>query len=164
MLTSVGINAQAINGTLTFYVAADSLAGTAGWTMRLNSGTGFVTRLSELIASNQAGPGSRHLVRDDRCPHTASTDGHAALHLSAGNRMGQRHDKIRIIIFPRRLAVAEINDIIAGLPQHSDQIFLQLKPTVVDRDTDGLRHSWGFCRGIRHSSFPARPACVGTYS
>jgi len=54
MLTSVGINAQAINGTLTFYVAADSLAGTAGWTMQLNSGTGFVTRLSELTASNHA--------------------------------------------------------------------------------------------------------------
>ena len=34
---------------------------------------------------NQAGPNARHLVRDDRCPHTTSTDGHAAIHLSAGN-------------------------------------------------------------------------------
>ena len=73
---------------------------------------------------NQAGPNPRHFVRDDRCPNTTSTDGHAAIHLSAGNCAGQRHDKIRIIIVQLRLSVAEINHFMTGVAQHPDQIFL----------------------------------------
>src|ERR1035441_8372628 len=47
---------------------------------------------------NQAGPNPRHFVCDDRCPDAASTDGYAALYVSAGDCAGQRHDKIRIIV------------------------------------------------------------------
>ena len=50
--TALGIDARGTNGTLTFFMEADSLTGTAGWTMQLNAGTGFTTRLSELSGSN----------------------------------------------------------------------------------------------------------------
>ena len=73
---------------------------------------------------NQAGPNPCHFVRDDRCPNTASTDGHAALHVSAGNCAGQRYDKIRIIVVQLRLPVAELDHFMTGLAQHPDQIFL----------------------------------------
>ena len=73
---------------------------------------------------NQAGPNTRHFVRDDRRPHTTATDGHAALHLSAGNCAGQRHDIIRIIIVHLRLSVAEIDHFMTGVAQHPDQILL----------------------------------------
>jgi len=73
---------------------------------------------------NQAGPNPRHFVRDDRCANTTSTNGHAALHLSAGNSSGQWHNKVRIIIVQLRLSVAEINHLMTGLAQHPDQIFL----------------------------------------
>ena len=59
---------------------------------------------------NQAGPNPRHFVRGDRSSNPASTDGQAALHLSTRNRARERHDKIRIIIVGRRLAVAKVND------------------------------------------------------
>ena len=52
--TALGIDALGNGGTLSFYMEADSLTGNEGWTMQLNSGSGFTTRLSELTASNHA--------------------------------------------------------------------------------------------------------------
>ena len=46
------INAGGTSGFVEFYISANSQSGTAGWTFQLNSGTGFVTRLSELTGSN----------------------------------------------------------------------------------------------------------------
>ncbi len=88
------------------------------------------------IFMNQAGPNPRHFVRADRCPNTASTDGHAALHLSAGHRAGQRHDKIRIIIVQIQLQVAEIDHLMAGRAQLSSEMFLQFKSAMVGGDAD----------------------------
>ena len=50
--TASGINALGSSGTLSFYMEADTLSGTAGWAMQLNPGSGYTTRLSELAASN----------------------------------------------------------------------------------------------------------------
>ena len=50
--TALGINALGNSGTLSFYMEADTLSGTAGWAMQLNPGSGYTTRLSELSASN----------------------------------------------------------------------------------------------------------------
>ena len=73
---------------------------------------------------DQAGPNTRHFVRDDRCPNTTSTDGYTAIHLSASHCMGQRHNKIWIVIVQLRLSVAEIDHFMTGVAQHPDQIFL----------------------------------------
>lgn len=48
------INASGTSGFVEFYLTANSQSGTAGWTFQLNSGDGFVTRLSELSGSNHA--------------------------------------------------------------------------------------------------------------
>ena len=45
--TTLGIDARGNSGTLAFYLAADSLSGSAGWAVQLNPGSGFTTRLSE---------------------------------------------------------------------------------------------------------------------
>ena len=87
---------------------------------------------------NQAGPHPRHFVRDDRCPNTASTDGHAALHLSAGDCARQRHYEIRIIVIRVQSAVAELDYLMAGRAQFSDELSHQFKSPVVGGDADTL--------------------------
>ena len=87
---------------------------------------------------NQARPNARHFVRGDRCPHSAATNGHAAIHLSARDCARQRHDKIRIIIVRVRSAVAEIDHLMAGRAQLSDELFLQFKSAMVGGDADAL--------------------------
>lgn len=88
---------------------------------------------------NQTRADAGNFVGDYASTNPAATDGHAPIHGSAGNRTGQRHDKIRIIIFRLRLAVAEINDFITGFAQFSDQILLQLVTAVVGGDAEGFR-------------------------
>ena len=46
------IDTRGNSGFIEFRLQALSQAGTSGWTLQLNSGTGFVTRLSELAGSN----------------------------------------------------------------------------------------------------------------
>ena len=52
--TTLGIDARGSNGMLSFYLAANSLSGNAGWAMQLNPGSGFTTRLSETSGLNHA--------------------------------------------------------------------------------------------------------------
>jgi hypothetical protein len=85
---------------------------------------------------NQAGPNPRHFVRDDRCPNTTSTDGHTAIHLPASDCMGQRHNKIRIIVLSIQSAVTEVDYLMAGRAQLSDELFLQFKSAMVGGDTN----------------------------
>ena len=73
---------------------------------------------------NQAGPNPRHFVRADRCSNPASTNAHAALHHPGGNRAGQRHNKIWIIIVLFRSTVAKVNHFMTGIAQFPRQIFL----------------------------------------
>ena len=73
---------------------------------------------------DQAGPHARYLVGDDTRTNTTAADGHAAIHLPAGDRTSQRHNKIRIIIVHLRRSVAEIDHCMTGLAQHPDQILL----------------------------------------
>ena len=94
---------------------------------------------------NQAGPDPRHLVGGDRRPNAASTDGHAAIDLSAGDRAGQGHDEIRVVIVRLRLPVAEIDDFMAGGAEHRGEIFLQLVTAVVGGDADALRRCGRVC-------------------
>ena len=48
------INASGTSGFVEFYLTANSQSGTAGWTFQLNTGAGFITRLSELTGTNHA--------------------------------------------------------------------------------------------------------------
>ena len=73
---------------------------------------------------DQARPDARHFVRDDRCPDTASTNGHAAIHLPASDCPGQRHDKIRIIIAALRLSITKIDRHMTSFAQSPNQILL----------------------------------------
>ena len=114
---------------------------------------------------NQAGPNPRHLVRNDRCPNPASTDGHAALHTSAGHCAGQRHNKIRIIVIRVQSAVAEFDYLMAGRAQLSDELFLQFKSAVVGGDTNALERfrqscQWPIAAALANSA-PMSPAWCG---
>ena len=46
------IDAQGTSAALDFYLRAVTLSGNAGWAMQLNSGAGFITRLSELTGTS----------------------------------------------------------------------------------------------------------------
>lgn len=46
------INARGASAALDFYLRASTLSGNAGWALQLNSGTGFITRLSELAGTS----------------------------------------------------------------------------------------------------------------
>ncbi len=52
--TTNAINAAGISGYVEFWITAAGLTGTQGWTFQLDSGSGFVTRLSELTANSHA--------------------------------------------------------------------------------------------------------------
>lgn len=90
---------------------------------------------------NQTRADAGNFVRGDRCSNSAATDGHATLHVSVGNRTGQRHDKIRIIIFRLRMSVSEIYYLITGLTQPPDQILLQLVTAVVGGNANQFRRT-----------------------
>ena len=50
--TTNSINATATSGYVEFYVQTQTLDGTDGWTFQVDSGSGYVTRLSELTGSS----------------------------------------------------------------------------------------------------------------
>jgi len=50
--TAQGIDARGASGYVEFWLWAGDLEGTDGWTFQLDSGSGYVTRLSELTGSN----------------------------------------------------------------------------------------------------------------
>ena len=52
--TTNGINASGASGSVEFYIQTQTLDGTDGWTFQLDSGSGYVTRLSELTGSSHA--------------------------------------------------------------------------------------------------------------
>ncbi len=49
-----GMDARGNSGTLSFYVQASIASNSASWTMQLNAGTGFATRVSETATSNHS--------------------------------------------------------------------------------------------------------------
>ena len=52
MITTLrGIDARGTSGTVEFYVSVDVVSSNVGWTMQLNPGSGFTTRVSELTAT-----------------------------------------------------------------------------------------------------------------
>ena len=87
---------------------------------------------------NQAGPDARHFVRGDRCADTAPTDGYSAFQVSASYRLGERNDKIRVVIILVRLPVAEFDHIVTDFAQLSGKMLHQFKSTMVSRDADAL--------------------------
>src|SRR5664279_3759294 len=90
---------------------------------------------------DQARAHARHLVGGDGGTDTASTDGHAAIHLPASDGPSQRHNKIRIIVIRVQSAVAEVDYLMASRAQPSDELCLQFKPAMVGGDTDALKCS-----------------------
>ena len=91
---------------------------------------------------NQAGPDPRYFVCADCRPDTTAADSNAAFHRPGGNRAGQRHDEIRIVIVLSRATVAKVNHFITGFAQLPGQIFLQFVTAVICGDADALRRYW----------------------
>lgn len=52
--TSNGINAQGTSGTIGFYIQASIVKSNAAWTLQVNPGSGFTTRLSGETTTNQS--------------------------------------------------------------------------------------------------------------
>ena len=52
--TTSGISAAGTAGYVEFYVKTQTLDGSDGWTFQVDSGSGFVTRLSELTGNSHA--------------------------------------------------------------------------------------------------------------
>jgi hypothetical protein len=90
---------------------------------------------------DQTRPHACHLVSDHARPDATAADGHAALDISASDCACQRHDKIRIIVIQIQSAVAEVNYLMAGRAQLSDELFLQFKSAMVGGDADALARS-----------------------
>ena len=101
---------------------------------------------------NQAGPHARHLISDDTGTDATAADGHSAIHIPTSDCTGQRHNKIRIIVIRIRSAVAEIDYLMTGRAQPSDELFLQFKSAVVGGDTNEFRRPLQDYE-IRHASF-----------
>jgi hypothetical protein len=87
---------------------------------------------------NQASPDARHLVRRDRCADTAPTGGYSTFQVSASHRLGERNDKIRVVIILVRLPVAEFDHVITRFAQLSGKMLHEFKSTMVSRDADAL--------------------------
>ena len=100
------------------------------------------TLVRRKVFVNQAGPDPGHFVCADRSPDTASADSNAAFHRPGGNRAGQRHDEIRIVIVLFRAAVAKVNHFMTGFAQLPSQIFFQFVTAVIGGDTDAFRCYW----------------------
>jgi hypothetical protein len=87
---------------------------------------------------NQACPDARHFVRRDRRSDTAPTDGNSAFQISASDRLGERNDKIRVIIVLVPLPVAKLDYVITRLAQFPGEILHKFKSTVVGGYPDAL--------------------------
>ena len=90
---------------------------------------------------DQAGAHPRHFVRRDRCPDAAPTDGNAAFQVSASYRLGERYDKVRVIICLIPMPVTEFDYVITGFAQFSREISHQFQSSVVGGNTDALECS-----------------------
>jgi len=66
------------------------------------------------VLMNQTRPYSRHLVGGDAGADASAADGHAAIHNRAGNRTGQGHDEIGIIIARLPFEVAKVRYVVTG--------------------------------------------------
>lgn len=91
---------------------------------------------------NEARADAGNFIRGDRCSYSAATDGHATLHISAGNGARQRHDIIRIVIVELRVLVSEIHYFITGLSQPLCEMLLQLEAAVVGGNANQPRWVW----------------------
>jgi hypothetical protein len=87
---------------------------------------------------NQAGPDARHFIRGDRCSDTAPAGGYSTFQVSASHRLGERNDKIRVVIILVRLPVAEFDHVITRFAQLSGKMLHEFKSAMVSRDTDAL--------------------------
>ena len=99
---------------------------------------------------NQTGADAFDFVQANRGAHAAATNRHATVHFAGSNGLTQRNDEIGIIIFRRQLVSAEISYLMARISQSGSQLFLQLKPTVISRNS--YPHISSF---ICYSFFPA---------
>ena len=63
---------------------------------------------------DQAGTNSNNFVCRDRRPDTTSTDAYPSIDVSRGNRVGERHNEIRIIVVLVRLPITKIDHLVTG--------------------------------------------------
>ena len=96
--TAQGIDARGNAGYVAFWMWADGLEGTDGWTFQVNSGNGYVTRLSELTGSNHEWQDYRYDLQADEL-----VDG---LKLRFQFRGGDQGDRIRLDLVSVRMASA----------------------------------------------------------
>jgi hypothetical protein len=80
------------------------------------------------MVMDQPGTDARNLVRADRGPDTAATDGHTTLDRPCRDRLGERDDEVRIVVVRVELVRAEIDDVVSGRTEPRDQLLFQLKP------------------------------------
>ena len=69
------------------------------------------------VIVDQRRPNTPDFIGADRGSHTAAANGEAALNLPRDNRLGERHDKIGVIIGWIHIIRAEIDDFVPGFAQ-----------------------------------------------
>jgi hypothetical protein len=89
---------------------------------------------------DHTGPHTCYLISRDASPNAATADGNATHHFPGSDGMGQRHDKIRVVIFKVQFAVAKIDYVMVRLAQSSDEMFLQFKSSVVGSNANTREH------------------------
>jgi hypothetical protein len=86
------------------------------------------------VVFHHGGANSGDLVGANGRAHTATTNGDPALHLAGGYCASERHDEIGVVVAGRENVGAEVDDVVSGCPETSEQVLFQDESAVVGRD------------------------------
>src|SRR6516225_3924718 len=80
---------------------------------------------------NERRPDARDFVGTDRSANTTSANGHPAFNLPGDHGLRQRNNKIGVIVVGTQLVSSEVDDLVPGVTELSDEVLLQPKATVI---------------------------------
>jgi hypothetical protein len=110
------------------------------------------------MVMDEPGADTWNLVRADRGAHTAAADGHSALERPCRHRLGERDDKVGIVIVRGELVRTEIDDVVPGGAESCDQVPFQGKTPVIGGDSHAHGVFSAMWRQRRDGSRPNRAA------
>ena len=80
---------------------------------------------------NQSGANTLNLVGADRSVNATAADRDATIHFPSNHGLTEWDNEIGIIVVRRQLVSAEIDDLVPGRAEMSDQFLFQTKPAVI---------------------------------
>jgi hypothetical protein len=96
----------------------------------------FNTLSCREVIVNQSRPNARNLVCTYRGADAAAADCHAAIYLPGNNRAGKWNDKVGIIVARIHAVRPDVDYLVPGFAEVSEQLFLEFESAVIGSNSD----------------------------